>query len=83
MNLHPCPCCEAKLKETEVKHQLFDVLHKWEKNGIAFSQKTWEDYPNNITLTLHQCAKCGYGVFLPMTVGSDAFYTDITRNEYY
>lgn len=82
-SLNQCPCCEAQLKETEVKHQLFDVLHKWEENGIVFSQKTGEDYPDNITLTLHQCNKCGYGVFLPMTVGSDAFYTDITRNEYY
>lgn len=83
MSLHPCPCCGAQLKETEVTHQLFDVLHKWEENGVVFSQKTWEDYPHNTTLTLYQCNKCGYGVFLPMTVGSDAFYTDITRNEYY
>jgi SAM-dependent methyltransferase len=41
------------------------------------------DYPDNIVLTLHRCKKCGFGVFLPLTIGSDAFYTDITRNEYY
>lgn len=83
MSLLPCPCCKAQLGATEITYQLHDILHKWESNGIAFSQDTWADYPDNIELQLFQCKKCGYGIFSPMTIGSEAFYTDITRNEYY
>jgi SAM-dependent methyltransferase len=83
LSLRQCSCCDSQLERTEVTHRLFDVFRKWEAHGIVFSYDTWADYPDNIVLTLHKCIKCGFGVFLPLTIGSDAFYTDITRNEYY
>lgn len=78
-----CPCCDTQLGESEVSYRLHDILHKWEAHGIVFSEDTWRDYHDDIVLTLYRCSECGYGVFLPMIVGSDDFYTDITRNEYY
>jgi SAM-dependent methyltransferase len=83
LSLHHCSCCDSSLEKTGVTHYLFDVLRKWEAHGVAFSQETWSNYPNNIELTLYQCKNCGFGVFLPLIVGNDAFYTDISRNEYY
>ena len=83
LNFRECSCCESYLEETEVAHHLFDVLKKWEAHGIVFSEETRADYPDDVVLTLWRCKKCGFGVFLPVTIGSDAFYTDITRNEYY
>lgn len=83
LNLHQCCCCDSSLEETKITHHLFDVLQKWEAHGIVFSQETWLDYPDNTELKLYQCKNCGFGVFLPMTIGSDAFYTDISRDEYY
>lgn len=81
--MRQCSCCDSYLEKTEVSHLLFDVFRKWEANGVALLPDTWDDYPDDIVLTLYQCKKCGFGVFLPLTTGSDAFYTDITRNEYY
>ncbi len=83
LSLHQCSCCESYLEKTDVSHLLFDVFRKWEAHGVALSRDTWADYPDNILLTLHQCMTCGFGVFLPLTTGSEAFYIDITRNEYY
>lgn len=83
LSLRQCSCCDSHLEKTEVSHLLFDVFRKWEANGVALSHDTWADYPDDIVLTLYQCKKCGFGNFLPLTTGSDAFYTDITRNEYY
>ena len=83
LSLRECSCCDSYLVETEVKHRLFDVFRKWEVHGITFSDDTRTDYPDNTVLTLYQCKTCGFGIFLPLTIGSDAFYTDITRNEYY
>lgn len=78
-----CVCCNALLQKTEVTYKLLDVLQKWEEHGIKFSNKTWSDYSDNPTVTLFQCYHCGHGVFLPVVVGSESFYTDITRHEYY
>lgn len=78
-----CVCCNAPLEETCVAYRLHDIFHKWEANGITFSRNTWDDYPDDIALTLCRCKECGYGVFTPITVGSDAFYMDITRDGYY
>ncbi len=50
---------------------------------MTFSKETWADYPENRELELFSCSNCGFGVFLPMLTGTDAFYVDITRNEYY
>lgn len=83
MTLQSCNCCESGLKKTEITHCLFEILHRWEANGVEISRETWADYPINTELTFYQCDRCHFGIFLPMTVGSDAFYTDITRNEYY
>jgi SAM-dependent methyltransferase len=78
-----CSCCDSYLEKTTVTHSLFNVIRKWEAHGVEISQDTWSDYPEDLELTLYHCKNCGFGVFLPMTVGSGAFYTDISRNEYY
>lgn len=83
MSLRQCSCCDSYLEKTEISHLLFDVFRKWEANGVALSHDTWADYPHDIVLTLHRCKNCGFGIFLPLTTGSDSFYTDITRSEYY
>lgn len=83
MILHQCSCCDSFLEKTDITHHLFDVLRKWEAHEVVISEDTWSNYPDNIKLTLYQCQNCEFGVFLPMTIGSDAFYTDISRNEYY
>lgn len=81
--LNCCPCCDTGLRPTEVTHAIWDILHKWELHGVTFSETTWADYPENRRLQLFSCPNCGFGVFLPMLTGSDAFYIDITRDEYY
>ena len=78
-----CSCCNSYIEKTRTTHRLFDVLRKWEAHEVGISEDTWSDYPDDLELTLYHCENCGFGVFLPMTVGSDAFYTDISRNEYY
>lgn len=78
-----CPCCDTGLRSTEVRHFVWDILRKWEAHGVAFSEETWADYPENRELELFSCPNCGFGVFLPMLTGTDAFYIDVTRNEYY
>jgi SAM-dependent methyltransferase len=83
MNWSRCPCCESALHATSIKHRLFDVLKKWEAHGVNLTPAAWADYPADTELTLYECGKCGFGVFLPMTIGTDAFYEDITREEYY
>ena len=79
----PCSCCDYQLERTEVAHHLFDVFRKWELHGIKFSSDTLRDYPDDMLLTLYRCNRCGFGIFLPLTIGTYSFYADITRNEYY
>ena len=83
IELNSCPCCDTRLLPTEIKHFVWDILRKWEAHGVTFSKETWADYPENRELELFSCSNCGFGVFLPMLTGTDAFYVDITRNEYY
>lgn len=78
-----CPCCLASLAETTEAYFLQDILHAWEQHGVAFSARTRADYADNPSLTVHACPRCGFGVFLPMVIGSNAFYSDISRGEYY
>lgn len=69
--------------ETNIVHKLHDALHKWEAQGVVLSQQTWSNYSDNISLRLSQCENCGFGIYLPIVVGNDSFYSEISQNEYY
>lgn len=78
-----CSCCSTSLQVSEVKYKIRDILRKWEQHGIEFSAQTYADYSENEEVKLSLCPRCGFGIFLPVITGTEAFYEDVSREDYY
>jgi SAM-dependent methyltransferase len=81
-----CPICgENALRPAEQEVEVAAILKRWEHEGsLKFQDDVWRDYaPRPDRLKQHRCANCDFRVFLPIVVGTAAFYRDITAAEYY
>lgn len=79
-----CPVCEDNsFRPTADTFEIRRVLEMWEEGGAAsFSAEVWKQYapPAPQQVTLYRCAKCSFGMFCPVIVGSEAFYDGITTD---
>lgn len=80
-----CPICErSTLAPTADAFDLADVLERWEREvGVTFSEEVWQEYtlPTTQHVTLYRCSGCGFAMFQPVVVGSQAFYAGVTVEE--
>jgi SAM-dependent methyltransferase len=79
-----CPVCQdGSFQPTADTFEIGKLLKMWEEGGAAtFSPEVWQQYgsPAPQQVTLYRCAKCGFGMFQPVIVGSEAFYDGITTD---
>lgn len=77
-----CPVCGASgLAPTDQVFSLEDVLDRWKsETGARFSPTTAARYAGE-QVRLHRCEACRLGVFLPIHVGSEDFYSAIANQD--
>ncbi len=80
-----CPACaDDTLVPAAYQVDLRTVLLRWAAHvGRPLPDALTVDYPEGVTSRLHDCSNCGLGVFLPICVGSNAFYDFIIERDYY
>lgn len=69
---------------TEDTFDLSDILERWETEaGITFGKTVWQEYTLHTTrqATLYRCSDCGFAMFQPGIVGSQAFYSEVATEE--
>lgn len=81
-----CPNCGVgSLGRLDQQVDLQTVLRRWETAiAVRFGPEIWDSYRDVAApLTLHGCPSCRFGVFLPVVTGTDAFYAQISADQYY
>jgi len=82
-----CPLCNGE--RVFPASQYLDikvVMERWKAEaGIFFSKQVRDayDHPELRKITLLRCSSCGFSMFHPICVGTDAFYAEITASSYY
>jgi 2-polyprenyl-3-methyl-5-hydroxy-6-metoxy-1,4-benzoquinol methylase len=81
-----CPICSSDLKNTGEGYTLDEIFKCWLKHGIEFSKEVLSEYDLTINVTLCKCIGCKYEAYIPIVLGSDRFYQEISEmgwNWYY
>jgi SAM-dependent methyltransferase len=79
-------CKQGALQSTGSHVLLGDLLHNWEiQLSRPFSTEVWSDYRDIAynPITLCECDRCGFQVFVPIVTGTESFYREIASTNYY
>ena len=85
--IQACPVCEStEFVQTEESFNLIDILKRWEKEARGpLHEVVWKHYTSCAIqqVTLYHCDVCGFGMFQPLVVGSQEFYSNIAAEDKY
>src|SRR5258708_7442211 len=79
-------CRIGRLTPTGKPFRLAEILHRWEaQRARPFSPLVWNDYRKNNDqfIAVHACDRCGIHYFLPIVIGTEQFYREVTETSYY
>lgn len=83
MDVTSCPMCGGNLVLTSETYSSTDIFDLWISIGIPFSDQVRHAPNVKSQVQLHECIRCGFGIFLPLWAGDAAFYDELSHTAGY